>query len=138
MPLEKNPKVLNYRIYSQSTQQCMVNVMGFAHAVGHIGWTHWDTRTMKIPLLKFKRKTNAETIWIFQGFTISKKNSCSGNYMRKYGIHNQSSTLCDFSRNYIRSIWFVSKNRFMYYLLLLFQLWIYYLCWEYPWDTHRS
>ena len=23
--------------------------------------------------------------------------------MRKYGIHNQSSTLCDFSRNYIRS-----------------------------------
>ena len=39
-------------------------------------------------LFKFlihKRKLNAETIWNFQGFTIPKKNSCRGNYMRKYG-----------------------------------------------------
>ena len=31
-------------------------------------------------------KVNAETIWNFQGFTIPKKNSCRGIYMRKYGI----------------------------------------------------
>ena len=36
--------------------------------------------------LLHRRKTNGETIWIFQGFTISKKNSCRGNYMRKCGI----------------------------------------------------
>ena len=47
--------------------------------------------TLVRKLFKFslhKWKTNAETIWIFQGFTISKKNSCRGNYMRKYGIWN--------------------------------------------------
>ena len=41
-------------------------------------------------LFKFslhRRKTNAETIWIFWGFTISKKNSCCGNYLRRYGIY---------------------------------------------------
>ena len=27
MPLEKNPKVLKYRIYSQSTQQCLVTIL---------------------------------------------------------------------------------------------------------------
>ena len=39
-------------------------------------------------LFKFllhKRKSNVETIWLFKGFTITKKNSCRGNYMRKYG-----------------------------------------------------
>ena len=44
--------------------------------------------TLVRKLFKFslhKRKANAETIWIFQNFTISKKNSCRGNYMRKYG-----------------------------------------------------
>ena len=45
--------------------------------------------TLVRKLFKFslhRRKTNAETIWIFQGFAISKKNSCRGNFMRKYGI----------------------------------------------------
>ena len=40
-------------------------------------------------LFKFllrKGKLNAETIWKFKGFTIPKKNSCRGNYMRKYSI----------------------------------------------------
>ena len=40
-------------------------------------------------LFKFllhKGKINEETIWNFQGFTIPKKNSCRGIYMRKYGI----------------------------------------------------
>ena len=39
-------------------------------------------------LFKFllhKRKLNAETIWDFQGFKNSKKNSFPGNYLRKYG-----------------------------------------------------
>jgi hypothetical protein len=51
--------------------------------------------TLVSKLFKFslhRRKTNAETIWIFQGFTISKKNSCRGNYMRKYGMLSLSST----------------------------------------------
>ena len=40
-------------------------------------------------LFKFslhKGKLNEETIWNFQAFMNSKKNSCCGNYMRKYGI----------------------------------------------------
>ena len=39
-------------------------------------------------LFKFllhKGKINEETIWNFQGLKIPKKNSCRGNYMRKYG-----------------------------------------------------
>ena len=42
-------------------------------------------------LFKFslhKRKLNEEIIWIFQAFMNSKKNSCRGNYMRKYSIHS--------------------------------------------------
>ena len=42
-------------------------------------------------LFKFllhKGKINEETIWNFQGLEIPKKNSCRGNYMRKYGILN--------------------------------------------------
>ena len=35
-----------------------------------------------------KRKLNAETIWNFQAFMNSKKNTCRSNYMRKYGSHN--------------------------------------------------
>ena len=31
-------------------------------------------------------KLNEETIWNFQAFMNSKKNSCRGNYMRKYGM----------------------------------------------------
>ena len=42
-------------------------------------------------LFKFslhKRKFNAETIWDFQGFKSSKKNSFRWNYSRKYGSQN--------------------------------------------------
>ena len=48
-------------------------------------------------LFKFllhKGKLNEETIWIFQGFTIPKKNSCRGNYMRKYGRYNEPCKFC--------------------------------------------
>ena len=41
-------------------------------------------------LFKFllhKGKINEETISNFQGLKIQKKNSCRGNYMRKYGIY---------------------------------------------------
>ena len=69
-------------------------------------WWKADTEALKLPyfliyfpplnsfltpvrkLFKFllhKGKLNAETIWNFQGFTVPKKNSCRGNYMRKYG-----------------------------------------------------
>ena len=40
-------------------------------------------------LIKFslhKGKVNEETVWNFQAFSNSKKNSCHGNYMRKYGM----------------------------------------------------
>ena len=46
-------------------------------------WTHLVRKLFKFSL--HKRKINAETIWIFQSFTISKKNSCCSKYMRKYG-----------------------------------------------------
>ena len=36
-------------------------------------------------ILLHKGKINEETIWNFQGLKIPKKNSCRGNYMRKYG-----------------------------------------------------
>ena len=55
--------------------------------------------TLVRKLFKFslhKRKTNAETIWIFQGFTISKKNSCRGNYMRKYGTYFAKGLYCQY------------------------------------------
>ena len=48
--------------------------------------------TLVRKLFKFslhKRKLNAETIWDFQGFKNSKKNSFRGNYSRKYGILNE-------------------------------------------------
>ena len=41
-------------------------------------------------LFKFsihKGKANEETKWNFQAFMNSKKNSCRGNYMRKYGTY---------------------------------------------------
>ena len=44
-------------------------------------------RTLVRKLFKFslhERKTNTEINWIFQGFTISNKNSCRGNYIRIY------------------------------------------------------
>jgi hypothetical protein len=44
-------------------------------------------------LFKFllhKGKRNAETMSNFQGFTIPKKNSCRGNYMRKYIMYTGS------------------------------------------------
>ena len=34
-----------------------------------------------------KGKIIEETIWNFQGLKIPKKNSCRGNYMRKYGTY---------------------------------------------------
>ena len=40
-------------------------------------------------------KLNEETIWNFQAFMNSKKNSCRGNYMRKCGIrYSLKSSLC--------------------------------------------
>ena len=36
----------------------------------------------------YKGKLNEETIWNVKAFMNSKKNSCRGNYMRKYGIYS--------------------------------------------------
>ena len=46
-------------------------------------WIHLVRKLFKFSLRK--GKLNEETIWNFQAFMNSKKNSCRGNYMRKYG-----------------------------------------------------
>ena len=48
--------------------------------------------TLVRKLFKFslhRRKANEETIWISKGFTIWKRNSCRGNYIRKYGTYGE-------------------------------------------------
>ena len=49
-------------------------------------------------LFKFllhKRKPNAKAIRNFKAFMNSKKNSCRGNYMRKYGVYSQEGIKCN-------------------------------------------
>ena len=56
-------------------------------------------RTLVRKLFKFslhKRKLNVETIWDFQGFKSSKKNSFHGNNLRKYGRLFGNEFLCLF------------------------------------------
>ena len=54
------------------------------YCISSYSFLPWIT-TLVRKLFKYRRKTNPETIWIFQCFTIWKKNSCCGNYMWKYG-----------------------------------------------------
>ena len=67
-------------------------------------YQHFENSLVR-KLFKFslrRRKTNAETIWIFQGFTNSKKNSCRGNYMRQYGMQD------------LRKRWLTLRNSFFH------------------------
>ena len=53
-------------------------------------------------LFKFslhKGKLNEETIWNCQAFMNSKKNSCRGNYMRKYGMYNVQTFIANITPN---------------------------------------
>ena len=58
----------------------------FPHIVSPLEYfPHWGEETIQVFLRK--GKINEETIWNFQGLKIPKKNSCRGNYMRKYGMY---------------------------------------------------
>ena len=61
--------------------------MGFAHAVGHIGWTHWGTKTIKIPLLRDclpKQNVNVANKQLEKALLVSDHPgfSCSQTYAR--------------------------------------------------------
>ena len=67
-------------------------------------------------LFKFslhRRKTIVETIWIFQGFTISKKNSWRGNYMRKYSMCSETIFSSKVPGTYYLSRAGLSQNSFL-------------------------
>ena len=60
-------------------------------------------------------KNNEETIWNFQGLKIPKKNSCRGNYMRKYGMYKPALILA--TLRYFTYSWGVHKTLKRSYLL---------------------
>ena len=63
-------------------------------------------------LFKFslhKGKLNEETIWNFPAFMNSKKNSCRGNYMRKYGR-----SVTSFQKDFLK-FHFAPKNKQKYF-----------------------
>ena len=71
-------------------------------------------------LFKFsldKGKLNEETERNFQAFMNSKKNSCRGNYMRKYGIYLVFLEF-DHKRNWTADWSEVPKDRPLHYILV--------------------
>ena len=78
---------------SRSCPACSLRIIYRISSYSFLPWidsSPWIVSSSNVrKLFKFslhKGKLNEETIWNFQAFMNSKKNSCRGNYMRKYGI----------------------------------------------------